>query len=778
MRKHTARRVAALAAIALVSLAGASARADAQSRAESPLAAAERLRHATGDSVSIRWSNATGVARFVRATGDTTIPVSTSTTTLEGRALAFFEQWGALFGVQSPETELVSLGTTSDEAGSSASFGQSYKGLPVFNSELVVHFDAAGGITAVNGTYVPGLKVPTEPKVGAATAASDAIGAVAQQLGVSVVGLAASQPVLGVHRTGLAQDGVGVQALAWKTTVTGLNVRQFVYVDAISGGTLETFEGIHEAMNRQTFNMLGQSNYDLAVKCRFEGDPPSGEPDCDNAHTYSGDTYNFYWNGFRRDSFDGAGTPLRSYVHYFSTICPNAFWNGAVMTYCSTFPHDDVAGHEITHGVTEFSANLVYAYQPGALNESFSDIFGEAIDLLNTSENEPGQEWLIGEGIAPLVGLRNMRDPSAEPWRDPDRCGSPNYHCAASDSGGVHTNSGVPNKAFYLMVEGGTFNGVTVTGIGLAKASAVQYRTLTRYLTVYSNFVDAYEALQASCRDLRNKRITDPDPETGGGVLRTRISRVDCGQVKAALDAVELTKPVCTTTVPAAAGPLCADGETVASLFKDDHETGSPGWTASSVDNEPSYTAPDWTPVSDFTASGTHAWRVDDDVTPCSGGDFTSDRYLVSPEVNLTGTTRPTLRFLHDFFTEGGYDGGTVEILINGSWVKIENGDFTLNGYNGQMNLDSTAPNWTVLSRRVFTGYRTPGQFPKLTYAESRANLSSYVAQDTDKVVQFRFRFGTDFCNGTDIGWYLDDVEVYDCTAGAGAPATPAPRQT
>jgi hypothetical protein len=144
----------------------------------------------------------------------------------------------------------------------------------------------------------------------------------------------------------------------------------------------------------------------------------------------------------------------------------------------------------------------------------------------------------------------------------------------------------------------------------------------------------------------------------------------------------------------------------------------------------------------------------------------------------LTGTSRPVVRFLHDFPTEGGYDGGTVEVNVNGTWTRIENGDFALNGYNGQMNLDSTAPNWTPLSRRVFTGYRTPGQFPKLTYSESRANLTTYVAQDTDKVVQLRFRLGTDFCNGTDIGWYLDDVEVYDCKAGGGAPATTARRET
>jgi hypothetical protein len=135
--------------------------------------------------------------------------------------------------------------------------------------------------------------------------------------------------------------------------------------------------------------------------------------------------------------------------------------------------------------------------------------------------------------------------------------------------------------------------------------------------------------------------------------------------------------------------------------------------------------------------------------------------------VNVAGSSKPVLRFVHDFFTEGGYDGGTIEILLNNSWVKLERGDFTLNPYNGSMNLDSTAPNWTPLSRNVFTGYRTPGDFPKLTYWESRVNLSSYAARDADKLVQFRFRFGTDFCNGTEVGWYLDDVEVYDCKAGA-----------
>jgi Zn-dependent metalloprotease len=771
-RSSLARPLGLVALVACVlALAGGSGfagSADAQTEPESPLAAAERLRDATGGNVSIRWAQATGVARFVRATGDTTISVATSSTRPVERAYAFLRQYGAVFGVVSPDTQLATTRATSDEAGSTVRLAQRYRSLPVFNAELVVNLDPAGGITAAGGTFIPNVKVPTEPTVGAGTAATKAVSAVAAKHDVSVLALATSTPALGVTQTGLAADRPGRQALAWKTTVTGPAVREFVFVDARSGEIVEILAGIHNARQRETFNMLEQSNYDLAQKCLSDSAPATvpADPDCTNAHTFAGDTYNFFFNGFRRDSFDGNGAPLLSYVHYFSTICPNAFWNGSVMTYCSTFPHDDVAGHEITHGVTEFSANLVYAYQPGALNESFSDIFGEAIDLMNSSENEPGEEWRVGEGIVP-GGLRDMRNPPT--FGDPDSCTSPNYHCAASDSGGVHTNSGVPNKAFVLMVEGGTHNGVTVSGIGLAKASAIQYRALTRYLSVYSNFVDDYEALQASCRDLRNKRITDPDPETGGGAVRDRITKSDCAQVKNALDAVQLTAPVCTTTRPTPAGPLCADGETVASLFYEDHESGSPGWTESL--DESRYTGQRWQVVGDFTASGAHAWRVNDELTSCSSGDWTSDVYLVSPQVNLTGTSKPVLRFVHDFFTEGGYDGGTVEVLLNGSWVKLERGDFTLNPYNGSMNPDSTAPNWTPTSRSVFTGYRTPGDFPTLSYSESRVDLSSYAARDTDRVVQFRFRFGTDFCNGTDVGWYLDDVEVYDCKAGTSVTA-------
>ena len=259
---------------------------------ESPFAAADRLRTATGGNVSVRWATATGVARFVRATNDAALP--TSGTTLADRARNFLDAYGALFGVSAPGSQLSITSVRSDEAGGTVELAQRHASLPVFNAELVTHFDAAGALTAVNGTFVPGIKVPTEARVPATTATQAALGLVAQVLNVDVGALVASPPELGVHRTGLAADTPGTTALAWRTTVTGTTVREFVYVDALDGALLERFTGIHDARDRTTFNNLSQPDYSLAVKCRGEADPPSGEPDCDNAHTFAGDTYNFF----------------------------------------------------------------------------------------------------------------------------------------------------------------------------------------------------------------------------------------------------------------------------------------------------------------------------------------------------------------------------------------------------------------------------------------------------------------------------------------------------
>ncbi|MBK9125344.1 MAG: M4 family metallopeptidase [Chloroflexi bacterium] len=149
-----------------------------------------------------------------------------------------------------------------------------------------------------------------------------------------------------------------------------------------------------------------------------ESDDPctvgGADTDADAAHEFAREVYELYEVKHGRDSLDGNGMQLISTVHHRTGYC-NAFWNGTQMAYgdgCgTTIVLDDVVGHEPTHGVTEFTSNLVYAYESGAINESFSDIWGELFDLGNgTAEDIPANRWIVGEELV-AGGIRNMKNP-------------------------------------------------------------------------------------------------------------------------------------------------------------------------------------------------------------------------------------------------------------------------------------------------------------------------------------------------------------------------------
>ena len=281
-------------------------------------------------------------------------------------------------------------------------------------------------------------------------------------------------------------------------------------MDAHSGAILLNFSQLTEAKNRAVFNMNhDQTNANLpGVLVRSEGQGPVADADANQAYDFAGQTYDYYFANHGRDSFDNAGGQLQSSVH-FGTGFQNAFWNGSQMVYGDGFTAaDDVVAHELTHAVTERSANLLYYYQSGALNESFSDIFGETLDLTNGAGNDSGAvRWQLAEDLSSIGPIRNMMTPTdfGNPGKMSDSefvCHSDGWTGSSSDSGGVHSNSGVPNHAFALMVDGGSYNGRTVTGIGLTKAAKIQYRALTTYLTSGSTFADNANALNQSCSDL------------------------------------------------------------------------------------------------------------------------------------------------------------------------------------------------------------------------------------------------------------------------------------
>jgi bacillolysin len=255
----------------------------------------------------------------------------------------------------------------------------------------------------------------------------------------------------------------------------------------------------------ETYSLNNGTSYTAATDVTSSSSSFTTDPTANQAHWGAEQTYDYFKSKFNRNSYDNAGAIIKSYVHY-STSYVNAFWDGSRMTYgdgdanYKPLVSLDICGHEITHAVTEKSANLIYSYESGALNESFSDIFGEAIENYAKGTND----WLMSCDIGAngCGAFRSMSNPNQ--FGDPDTYKGTNWHTASSDNGGVHINSGVQNKWFYILTTGesGTNdigNTYNVIGIGIDKAASIAYRNLTVYLSASSGFAQSRAgAIQAA----------------------------------------------------------------------------------------------------------------------------------------------------------------------------------------------------------------------------------------------------------------------------------------
>ena len=318
--------------------------------------------------------------------------------------------------------------------------------------------------------------------------------------------------------TTIPGDSVNADILAYKFDIFSEQplARKWIYIDAISGTIVKEAERIQTtdanglAITRysglkiittdlmsngtyrlretgrgngiQTFDMNGSSNYGWAVdfvdndNYWYEHNNTQKDNAALDAHWGTEITYDYFMSRYNRNSIDGNGHALINYVHanlvgmggFTNNV--NAFWNGSFMTYGDGDQFDpltslDIIGHEITHGLTEHTANLIYQNESGALNESFSDIFGTAIEFYAKPNDA---NWTLGEDFG-LIS-RDMAYPNA--YGDPDTYHGTHWYYGSYDHGGVHTNSGVQNYWFYLLATGG--NGTndnghnySVTGIGI-----------------------------------------------------------------------------------------------------------------------------------------------------------------------------------------------------------------------------------------------------------------------------------------------------------------------
>jgi hypothetical protein len=622
-----------------------------------------------------------------------------------------------------------------------------HDGIPVTAGEMIVHLkdDRVIGANAHTLGELPALTVPG---ILPAAVIDEARAVLEKHRPAVAAGARYSQPRLEVFNRGMLDEGTFPTRLAWFVEATGEGLREFIWVDAQTGGALLNFSQLQEAKNRTVYDVaLGTTLPGTLV--RSEAGPASAVTDVNQAYDYAGVTYDYFFSQYGRDSFNGAGAEIRSSVRYRHPSAPgspyqNAFWNGTQMVYGEGFAAaDDVVGHELTHAVIEYSANLLYYNQSGALNESYADIFGETIDQLSSlggGNDTTGVRWLVAEDLS-IGAIRNMMTPTS--FGDPGKMSDPQFVCRSDgwtsptgDSGGVHSNSGVGNHAFALMVDGGSYNGQTIAGIGVAKAARIQYRALITYLTSGSGFLDNSAALNASCTDL---------------VGTAGITPGDCTQVANALVAVEMAKPLrCAGSTPPPA-TFCPLGGSPVPLFSDGFEAAGASWTPSST------TTNNWNPSDAGFAKGGLRMAYGPDV-----GVSSDHRLAMTNAVSLPPNARMSFDHAFEFEHWGTttfYDGGVLEFSTNNgaSWNDagglIEAG----HAYNGTLHPDNALEDGRPAFVRSSFGY-----------TGSRLNLAALAGQS----VRFRFRVGTDSSVGS-LGWVVDNVLIYTCDNSTGGPQPP-----
>jgi Zn-dependent metalloprotease len=943
-----------MAVLGLVALAvtggGAAAGTAAKGKGPDP-AKIQKLKSEARGSVAISSNETTDYVAFVRAgrNGDL-LPASTGTSPA-GKANDFIAEYGDILGLEAG-SGLVRTDTAIDRQGAvHLSYKQVYKGLPVFGGSVKAHVDAQGDLTAVNGTVVPVVAISTVPRLSADQAAARAVEAVAADPPKTDDGslpafgsagdLRAESTELLVYRTGLIRGSTGTDQLAYRVDVTnGADIRDVVIVQANAGKVLNRYSLVHDALHR----VLYEQN--LGNKVWEEGDAFPGALNLNqqNIVKFTEDSYLHFLNAFGRDSYDGAGAFMQSVNNDPRINCPNANWNGITTNYCNGVTSDDVVAHEWGHAYTQFTHNLIYQWQPGALNESYSDIWGELVDLINgegtdspgpvrtvgncssfsraapglfinspaaiagecpaggalfgpaltgtgttadvvlvtdgtapdvndgceaitngaalagkialinrgtcaftikvknaqnagaigavianvvvgqppttmsgvdptitipsvnttlehgnlmkgqlalgnpvnvtmrdkAGTREPSYRWLMGEDSTAFGGaIRDMWNPRC--LSDPGKVTDAEYHCDVSDQGGVHTNSGVPNHGFALLVDGGTYNGRTVAAIGLTKAAHLYWRAQAVYQTEGSKFPDHADALEASCTDLTGVALTGLSTGAPAGPSGQAIAAADCAAVREMIAAVELrTNPAQQCNFQPLLKPgepdLCAGQKNPPVIYEETFEDGLAGWSLSNQGVYAGWPGLNWSASSTLPGgrAGTAAFGADPDIGNCDQGpgDVSGVMRLTSPSIHLPNAEilSPRLTFRHYVATEANFDGGNLKISVNGGpFELVPASAFIFNAYNTTLTTAAGGNTSPLAGQPAFSG--TDGGEVFGTWGLTQVNLAA-VGIDPGDTIQLRFDMGMDGCAGID-GWYVDDVKVQACNTKKADKAKP-----
>ena len=696
----------------------------------------------------------------IRSQSGTSFRAAADDATPRSAALVHVGRYAPAFGVEASDMSVARVvrGAT---GGSVVHLRQQVDGLPVLGGEMVMSLGAGGGLLSVEG-HVAKPEQVNMAGIASARAVRVAVASVAKRTERKPADLSANlegdwlfEPDLLGVRGGLEPRRV------WRVEVTdGAAVREMVLIDAATGRVLLHVDEVEAALNRQVCDDQNrqQSVTDCAYvpsPARTETGPASGVADVNSAFELTGATAQMYAEiaGLDLTQLIGSGggsypKKLSSWVRYCTTVsvdptCPmeNAFWSGNQMYFGEGYAGaDDVVGHEMTHGVIERFSDLFYFHQSGAINESLADVMGEILDHRHASAGDGTDDWRLGEDV-PGGAIRDLADPTL--FGQPDRMTSPLYDADPQlhDNGGVHTNSGVGNKTAYLISQGGTFNGVTVSGIDRGDPTlgktATLYVEVIRRLSSGAGYAELGRTLEQACTELA--------AATAG------LTDDDCSSVSAAVLATELDK---SPTVPGAAPPpdvaaSCPAGTKVP-LFS----------------NEGSLSGLTRSDSTMWTAAPNTSWGI-----PSNARTGTSSLFGFDPDPGNYGD--PSVSFV-TMTTSVALPAGQPAYLHFDQWRMFEWTDGATPTYNDGGTVTVFAapdPSGTFTARSVpadawVNGPKDPIPSSPVPgfggdshgWTSSRLDLSSLGGQS----VKVRWTVRGD-ASGSYIGWFLDNLSVYAC---------------
>ncbi|MGI8682474.1 MAG: M4 family metallopeptidase [Mycobacteriales bacterium] len=648
-------------------------------------------RTATGGSLVVAGLLVAGLAApAANATG-------ASTSILDRAAAAVAANSAAVHAIQGDSFR--SRGVVLDRDGSShVRYDRTYRGLPVLGGDVVVHLTPSGALRDVSQSLTRPVQVATTPEISRARATAVAV----PHLAGKVTGTSAR----------LVVDAAGsTPRLAWDVVVSGIRTDQtpsrlHVLVDATTGAAGRSYDEIETGTGNSIYS--GQvsiaTSYNSSTGRYEMKDPTRGNnyatdlnqatsgtgtlfSDTDDiwgngaqsnrqsagvdAHYGATKTFDYYKNVLGRNGIFNTGAGVRSRVHYGNSYV-NAFWDGTQMTYgdgssnAKPLVELDIAGHEMSHGVTENTANLSYSGESGGLNEATSDIFGTSVEFYAANASDVG-DYLIGEKVninGNGTPLRYMDQPSRD---------GASKDCWYSGIGSldVHYSSGPGNHVFYLLAEGSgaktingvsynspTCNGGTVTGIGRDAAAKIWYRALSVYMTSTTNYAGARQAAVNAAKDLFG------------------ASSTQCAGVEQAFSGIAVTGATCGTTPP----PPPPSGNL---LQNPGFESGATAWSQTSgvISN-------------DSTRAHTGSWLAWLD------GYGSSHTDTVSQSVTIPSATSATLSF----------------------WLNVATSETTTSTAYDTLKVQ-------VVSGTTTTTLATYSNLSTKSYTQRSFNLSSYVGK-------------------------------------------------